>query len=322
MEKIDAFKAEIDTGVVINDDITLMAYALRWYPLKVAGLKPKSRDVYRNALDVHILPRLGNLPIRDIKALHIEELMADLACKSASMHSKILFTIKQILNSAVENGIIIKNPCAKKKAGGQKAKIKTPLTHEQQDALREAVKGTRAELFTLLCLYAGLRREEALGLLWSNVHLDCKDPYLDVRHTTTYDRNGVPTHSESLKSSAAYRSIPLPPQLTEALSRRKSDMDSAFIVPAERSNKEMSLIAFRRMWESVNKGLVSFHVEPHQLRHTYITELCASGMDIKKIQYLAGHATVQMTLNVYTHVTQNRPEQIAPDIVKAFLRTP
>jgi len=100
----------------------------------------------------------------------------------------------------------------------------------------------------------------------------------------------------------------------------------------------MSLSAFRRLWSIVvgrvreleskdehgdritkhYSGLVDFHVTPHLLRHSYITRLCASGMDIKKLQYLAGHSTVQMTLNVYSRVTKNRPEELAPDIISAF----
>ena len=48
------------------------------------------------------------------------------------------------------------------------------------------------------------------------------------------------------------------------------------------------------------------------LRHTYITILCASGMDIKKIQYLAGHERAQLTLDIYAEVRANTPEELAP----------
>ena len=67
---------------------------------------------------------------------------------------------------------------------------------------------------------------------------------------------------------------------------------------------------------------LDFHCTPHQLRHTYITNLCASGLDIKKIQYLAGHANVQMTLNIYAHVVDNRPEDLFDDICTAFQSAP
>lgn len=315
MDKVDALDDDMAQG--IDRTMTLMEYSSRWGAIKMSGLKPKSREVYKNVLKNHILPRLGALPLCEIKPLHVDELLASMDGKSSSLRSKVLYTLSQIFENAIENDLIQKSPCRNKKAGGEKTKIKTPLTKEQQNTLCEGVEGTRAELFVLLCLYAGLRREEVLGLLWGDVHLDVGAPYIDVRHTVTFDSVGRPTHSEALKSGAAYRSIPVPPRLFEALKRKRAKAGSVFVVPSVNTGGEMSLSAFRRMWGIAAKS-VPFHIEPHLLRHTYITELCASGLDIKKIQYLAGHATAQMTLDIYAHVTQNRPEQLAPAIIAAF----
>jgi len=64
---------------------------------------------------------------------------------------------------------------------------------------------------------------------------------------------------------------------------------------------------------------LDFRITPHQLRHTYITTLCQSGMDIKKIQYLAGHSDIKMTLNVYSHVVNNRPDELIEAVERAFV---
>lgn len=61
----------------------------------------------------------------------------------------------------------------------------------------------------------------------------------------------------------------------------------------------LSQTSFSNLWDMVRS--LDFHVTPHQLRHTYITRLFESGLDIKEIQYLAGHTTIDMTLRVYTH---------------------
>ena len=63
---------------------------------------------------------------------------------------------------------------------------------------------------------------------------------------------------------------------------------------------------------------LNFKVHPHLLRHTYITRLCESGMDIKKIQYLAGHSDIKMTLNVYSHVVGNSPKELIGAVENAF----
>lgn len=63
---------------------------------------------------------------------------------------------------------------------------------------------------------------------------------------------------------------------------------------------------------------LDFKVTPHLLRHTYITRLCASGCDIKKIQYLAGHSEISMTLGIYSHVVGNTPDELIGSIEDAF----
>lgn len=82
----------------------------------------------------------------------------------------------------------------------------------------------------------------------------------------------------------------------------------------------LSQTSFSNLWDMVRRRTVDnpndlgtparnskmvrsldFHVTPHQLRHTYITRLFESGLDIKEIQYLAGHTAIDMTLRVYTH---------------------
>lgn len=64
---------------------------------------------------------------------------------------------------------------------------------------------------------------------------------------------------------------------------------------------------------------LDFHVTPHLLRHTYITRLFESGLDIKEIQYLAGHTTVDMTLRVYTHYQHETRQQDTANKVCAAL---
>lgn len=63
---------------------------------------------------------------------------------------------------------------------------------------------------------------------------------------------------------------------------------------------------------------MDFRTTPHQLRHTYITNLIHSGVDPKTVQYLAGHDNIKITMDIYAKVKYNRPEDIAPQINQAF----
>ena len=63
---------------------------------------------------------------------------------------------------------------------------------------------------------------------------------------------------------------------------------------------------------------LDFQVTPHQLRHTYITNLIAASVDPKTVQYLAGHEKSKMTMDIYAKVKYNRPEQLVAAINSAF----
>ena len=65
---------------------------------------------------------------------------------------------------------------------------------------------------------------------------------------------------------------------------------------------------------------MDFSVTPHQLRHTYITNLIHAGVDPKTVQYLAGHKNSRTTMDVYAKVKYNRPEELYPVVEKAFIK--
>ena len=64
---------------------------------------------------------------------------------------------------------------------------------------------------------------------------------------------------------------------------------------------------------------LDFHVTPHQLRHTYITNLLYMGVDPKTVQYLAGHKNSKTTMDIYAKIKYNKPEELLP-VINAALR--
>ena len=74
-----------------------------------------------------------------------------------------------------------------------------------------------------------------------------------------------------------------------------------------------------------NKTVVysmDFQVTPHQLRHTYITNLLLSGVDVKTVQVLAGHEHAKITLDIYAHLTYNQPKDLISKVTAAFASSP
>ena len=346
--KIEERRSSWTLQAAADEQPYVYEYAAKWYRLNTTEVGQKRKDDYSNAINNHICPVIGAKLIRDVSHDDIKEIMFRSAGMSSSAQKKIVVTLKRIFKSAERNNLIDKNPCEDLKAGGKPAAEKVPLTREQQQRLVAAVKGTKAYPFVLLCLYAGLRREEALGLQWDCVKIDGDAPHIIVKRAVKWDGKNSAIVSEKLKSGAASRNVPVPALLVECLAEERSRTKGSFVI-ANSEGEAMSAASFRRLWDVIRvrscrtvkqtvngKEVVTelklgdkirnheiyisldFHVTPHQLRHTYITELILAGTPIKTVQYLAGHATVQLTLNIYTHLMDNKPEDIMQFVSRAF----
>ena len=328
----------------IKARITVAKIAEEWFSVSSAAISYNSRRMYEGVIRNHIIPNLGDIEMLQLMPSHIDKLMVASAGLSRSLQSKILGTMRRICKYGLENGYILRDPCANKSASGATAKQIEALTEEQRTILLEAVKGTRAWLFCMIALYAGLRRGEILGLAWEDVHLDGEYPYIDVTHNVHFE-NEKGIRTETLKTDAARRKVPIPKVLADAL--RTTERNGYMVIPSAKG-EICTQTSFRRLWDHVTsrsrkKGEplyktfiqsnghpytapkarpIDFDVRPHILRHTYISELCAhsaeTGIDLKTIQYLAGHSDPTITLKIYAHVMQTRQADTAIKIDKIF----
>lgn len=336
-------------GLILDDKTTVAELAAQWYNNRKEGLSLSRREDYCSAINIRICPVLGAMKVRDIKPEHCQRVMAQCAGLSFSTQQKTVSAMKQIFECAVDNGLLLRSPAEKIKAGGAKPKEKEALTVEQCAQLEAAVKGTRAYVFVMLGLYAGLRREEICGLQWSDIDLKADPPRLTVNNAMRFS-GGKAEFPAPLKSKAAHRTIPLPPNLAAALKEEKKRSNSFFVIhasdgqhisfqgmrnivniinrrgpmteaqKAKREAREKELgrpIAPRKTQKNMVK--IDFHVTPHILRHCYATRLIESGMNVKQVQTLMGHDDVRITLAIYTHVTQNKPEDLIGAITNAFI---
>lgn len=207
-------------------------------------------------------------------------------------------------------------------------------------------------VFVMIGLYAGLRREEILGLQWDCVFLDEATPYISVRRAWRSEKNR-PVISTELKTPAAKRDIPIPKCLVECLREAKAKSVSDYVI-ADSKGEPLSYSQFQRVWKYIevrtakerkyykyvngqkivctihpelgshqknNPKIVyslDFDVTPHQLRHTYITNLIYYGVDPKTVQYLARHENSKITVDIYAKVKYNKPKELIGVVIKAF----
>ena len=318
-EELDAKVQELlklqSVGVDISNDMLFGAFVQQWYDVyKKPYLREKSQDITKYVVNQYILPLLGNYVPREITPMQIQAVMANMADKSNSLQSKVLIALRDIFRAAVENGLVAKTPVSDRlKAGGKAAEEKVTLTPNEEAALLDAVENLRAKTFLLLCLRTGARRGEALALRYEDIDFDAK--VVHIRRNAIVKEQET-TISNELKTKAGRRNVPLPEDL-EAWLTEHGPKDKTGYIFSTRNGKPLTLSAFRSMFRLIARELPEKHITAHILRHTYITRLFEAGLDIKEIQYLAGHSTVDMTLSVYTHYDRESREAETTEKVRA-----
>ena len=337
-----------------KENPTVEDYANRWLHMHSANIRDTTLVDYTSCVKNYIIEPLGNMLMADVTADDVKLAMVKAGKQSESIYRKTQMLFKLIFTSALESKIITDHPCANlNPKGGKAAKEKTALTDEQVKTLLAAVEGLRPYVFIMLGLYAGLRREEALALQWDVVHLDNDPPYLEVCRAWHTEHN-QPVIMTELKTKAAKRSIPIPPPLYQCLLQEKRSSTSDFVIYSGTTNGALTGTQWARLWKYVTVRMVkprsyyryengkrvkhyvnpvlgekaahnntvvysiNFDVTPHQLRHTYISNLLLAGVDVKTVQYLAGHENAKITLDIYTHLKYNQPTDLATKVNAAF----
>lgn len=339
-------------------------YAAGWYARKSPGMSENARQQKRFQINKVICPVIGQKPMREITSDDIDAVMSTRAMLGKSAQQKTVTVLRQIFEAAEEAGVIDRLPTRKLKPGGKNGAMPDALTEAQQTALLAAVRGLAVEPCVQLALYTGLRREEICALTWRHIHLDGKTAFLNVRQVCRWPGNNQPVVEAALKSSSAWRTVPIPDPLRDylqdlraarldvlhkrskkrgdaaALQRAKAELQDLFVYGDEKG-RPISMATFRRRWETIRARstasgramgeksrnhrtvvVLDFFPNPHLLRHTYITRLILGRVDLKRVQYLAGHADPQLTLRIYTALMGHQPEDLIDDVNAIFAPKP
>lgn len=355
-KKISGAEKEIREAILHMQNPTVEEYSRKWLAMQAAHVRPSTLRGYTMAVEKYIIAPLGDMFMAEVKADDIKLAMVEVSKKSAGLYNTVNMLFKSIFYSAEYSNLIDENPSKNINAkGGVPRKEKEPLSDDQAKRLLEAIEDLPPYLFVMIGLYSGLRREEILALKWDCVFLDGEVPYIAVRRAWRAVHNR-PVISTELKTKAARRDVPIPNALVECLRKEKEKSISEYVI-ADSNGEPLSDSQFSRIWKyirvrstmertlykyvngqairkkfkpepgqrCVNRpGIIysiDFHVSPHLLRHTYITNLIHAGVDPKTVQYLAGHENSKTTMDIYAKVKYNRPEQLS-EVVNNALKAP
>ena len=196
-EKQQAAKKQVEEIVFRRKHPTVAEYCEKWLLMQSAKVSSATMKGYTSDMRNYIIKPLGDMYMEEVTADDIRLALVPLTKKSEGLYNTVNMLIKCIFYSAERSELISYNPCVGISAkGGKPTKKKDALTDQQVEVLLDTVKGLPPYLFIMICLYSGLRREEALGLQWDCVFLDAPTPYISVRRAWRSERNFTHTHFE------------------------------------------------------------------------------------------------------------------------------
>ncbi|MCX5101689.1 MULTISPECIES: tyrosine-type recombinase/integrase [unclassified Streptomyces] len=285
-------------------------YALLW--VKERRLSQTTEELYRRLLRLHILPAFEDLDLDQVTAPRVRSWRSERldATGAETTVAKSYRLLKAILETAVEDELIRRNPCRIRGAGKETAAERPVATVDQVDALAD-VLGPRWRLMVYLGAYGPLRPEEQAELRRKDIDLD----NLTVRvrqaapELTTGKRAEGPT-----KSEAGKRLVVLPAFLRTDLRRHldwyaEKGADGLLFVGEK--GKPFRRSTFGRKWRAARSKVgLPDGFRFYDLRHTGHTLTTRSGATLKDTMVRAGQSTERAAL-IYQHSDLERQREVA-----------
>lgn len=225
----------------------------------------------------------GNVPISEISQQRIERYLTDHTETrgwSVASRNVYLIRLKALFTKAVEWKMLESSPAKPVEfLRGQEARTRFLTAAEIEKLLDGASKRFRPLL--TLALHTGMRKGEIFRLRWPDIDFQARIITVNVT------------------KSGKRRSIPMDETLVETLRTLPSRFKQGVVFPSQTTGEALTDVSkiFPLLCDKV--GLKDIHF--HDLRHTFASHLVMSGVDIRTVQELLGHATMSMTMR-YSHL--------------------
>ena len=296
--------------------VALKDYAWNWLEYRT-GLAPRTREMYANQLRNHVLPAirpgapaLGEVPLVDLSPVVIRAWYQALERhRSPSVAAKGYVRLRQILAQAVDDDLIVKNPCKIERGGAEHHPEQRFVTLPELYQLAAAVD-PRYRAMVLTAGIAGLRLGELCALRRSDIDLETAT--VTVRRKRLRLSSGEVLENAP-KSRAGRRTVAIPEALVAELTthlRTVSPSDAAYVFTSS-SGTPVDANNFRhRVWIPATRECDMAGLRFHDLRHTAGTLAARTGATTKELMVRLGHASPAAAM-IYQHAAADRDRTIA-----------
>ena len=318
---LTAEKAKIPRGEWIDPragKVALSEYAARWMARMAPTWRAATAAAVTNSIEHHVLPVLGRRPVVSLRRTDLEAFYAGLALAPSTV-ATVHQHLSQLLASAVEDGLIVRNPAGRARLPKREATKAQPVPLEVLERIQAALPDWMA-VAVPLGIGAGLRQGEASGLTVNRIDF--------LRRTLRIDRQLVSRHVPAPvlgppKTASSNRTIPLAAFLVDALADhlRRFPAGPDDLVLRSPAALPLDSDRFRHQWRRACRAAGVPGLGYHAARHTFASTLLSRGVSVKAVADWLGHASPTITLTTYAHLMP-ADEEVARTVLDAALGPP
>ena len=297
------------------------------------NVKLSTKSSYETIIKNHLVPYIGHIKLKELKKVDIEDMYHSLLTNGrvdgkGGLNVKTIQNVSLVLHKALDEAMkheyIIRNPAdiaavpTMRSENGTKKEVEV-LTKQEQKALMDVCGDDVYGVAIKTALFTGVRLGELLGLQWRDIDYSMNTITVSrqVNRLKDYSPNAKARTrlgiQEDTKTRSSNRPISLPLQLMELLKEHKErqavekrkwgkaykDLDMIF---AREDGYYIDPATFRDHYQKRLKEAGLGHHTIHALRHTFATRALEAGIPIKVVSQILGHASVQITMDTYSHV--------------------
>lgn len=325
----------------IKDNMKLDKWYNEWMSVyKYDTIRENTKRYYNQVYTKHISPVLGNFQLSKITQLQIKKLLKSMDKNGLGYETrnKVKILLVDIFNKALINEYVRKNPAKGIVVKRNEEVERRVLSEEEQVIFFDYSKGTFYDNFFVTALTTGMRIGEIAALRWKDIDWDKK--VIHVTRTLVYQKFDGDTKKEfhlgNPKTDTSVRDIPINKQCEVALKRQymqKSIVSGKVPITKKIEEQFADLLFTTRYNTPINSQIISDAIgrivteinymrdtldeiekfSAHCFRHTFATRCFEAGIQPKTVQAYLGHATLQMTMDLYTSVM---PKHMASEMEK------
>ena len=306
---------------VVTKDVTLD----EWYEIWMNTCKKNCRNSTKESYSTHykrIQKELGWRKLTSLNLIIMQNALNELVSDNARKNTKKILV--DMLEKAIDSDLLTKNVAKQ---------LNTVISKEDKKE-RRVLTVSEAELFLgetqssfyynlfVLAIETGMRIGELCGVQWKDIDFEKKVLY--VRHTLCYFQKGGKYIFEmhDAKTKNGRRTIPLTTRALEALKRQRIQKQKILFKGIETEEQYRGLVFVTKNNRPTQQFIVQEAIgaivnrirkehpdyemfSPHCLGHTFATRAIENGMQPKTLQKILGHGSLQMTMDLYCHVTED-----------------